>query len=196
MDKDAKPVSSSGVPFLGDDLSSNHPLGKLALPKGCNFLWVCKPDSQVTLYERLAFWHATQAIKEVERRGRRGRGTEGTLYRSINEVVLRDGPGALSVNGCESTSGTANTGEPLDHTRCITPHPLTNANVVDLAQAGRGRWQSENANNHVLKTKGDHIEHHVGHGKPYLAAFLLRRNLLAFLFHTVPFWCGVMTSLP
>jgi hypothetical protein len=49
----------------------------------------------------------------------------------------------------------------------------------------RGRWKSENENNNVLKTKGYHLEHTFGHGKQSLAAFLLRLNLLAFLFHTV-----------
>ena len=41
----------------------------------------------------------------------------------------------------------------------------------------------------MLKTKGYHIEHNFGHGKQYLAAFLLSLNLLAFLFHTVLEWC-------
>jgi hypothetical protein len=40
----------------------------------------------------------------------------------------------------------------------------------------------------VLTTHGYHIAHNVGHGKHSLAAFLLRRHLLAFLFHTV--WQG------
>ena len=43
-------------------------------------------------------------------------------------------------------------------------------------------------NNNVLKTKGDHLEHNFGHGKQYLAAFLLSLNLLALLFHTVLEW--------
>ncbi len=46
----------------------------------------------------------------------------------------------------------------------------------------------ENENNHVLKTKGYHIEHNFGHGKQSLSAFLLRLNLLALLFHTVLLW--------
>jgi hypothetical protein len=43
-------------------------------------------------------------------------------------------------------------------------------------------------NNNVLKPKGYHLEHNFGHGKQYLAAFLLSLNLLAFLFHTVLEW--------
>ena len=47
----------------------------------------------------------------------------------------------------------------------------------------------------MLKTKGYHIEHNFGHGKRYLAAFLLSLNLLAFLFHTVLPWCDEKYAL-
>jgi hypothetical protein len=60
--------------------------------------------------------------------------------------------------------------------------------VVAVAQSGRGRWKIENENNNVLKTQGYHLEHTFGHGKRYLAAFLLSLNLLAFLFHPVLEW--------
>ena len=53
----------------------------------------------------------------------------------------------------------------------------------------RQPFTRQNENNNVLKTKGYHIEHNFGHGKRYLAAFLLSLNLLAFLFHTVLTWC-------
>jgi hypothetical protein len=67
--------------------------------------------------------------------------------------------------------------------------------VVDVAPAGRGRWKIENENNNVLKTKGYHLEHNFGHGKPYLAAFLLSLNLLAFLCHTVLEWSDEQYAL-
>ena len=60
--------------------------------------------------------------------------------------------------------------------------------MAQVAQAGRGRWKSENENNNVLKTKGYHLEHNFGHGKQYLSATMLSLNLLAFLFHTVMEW--------
>jgi Transposase DDE domain len=189
IDKHAKHVAPHGITLLGDDLYSNQPLCKLALQKGCNFIFVCKPESHTTLYERLAFWQATGASKEVERRRRSGRCTEVTIYRYINDVILRGGQGALSVNWLEITSVHAKTGEQLYHNSFITNHRITDDNVADLAQAGRGRWKIENENNNVLKTKGYHIEHNFGHGKQYLAAFLLSLNLLAFLFHTVLEWC-------
>ena len=74
------------------------------------------------------------------------------------------------------------------HNYRVTNHRLHADNVSEVARAGRGRWKIENENNNVLKTKGYHIEHNFGHGKQYLAAFMLSLNLLAFLFHTVLEW--------
>ena len=188
IDKHAKHVAPHGITLLGDDLYRNQPLCKLALDNGFNFIFVCKPDSHATLYERLAFWQANDAIKELETRRRHGCVTEVTMYRYMNEVFLRDGPGALAVNWLEITSVNAKTGEQLYHNSFITTHRLSAENVSQVAQAGRGRWKVENENNNVLKTKGYHIEHNFGHGQKYLAAFLLSLNLLAFLFHTVLQW--------
>ena len=44
---------------------SNQRLCKFALQNGLNFIFVCKRDSHATLYERLAFWQATDAIKAL-----------------------------------------------------------------------------------------------------------------------------------
>ena len=139
-------VAPHGVTFLGDDLYSNPPLCKLALHHGFNFILVCKPDSHTTLYERLALWQATHAIREVERR-RRGRVPEVLRYRYLNEVVLRGGTDALSVHWFEITSVHATTGEQLYHHSFITNHAIPDDNVADLAQAGRGRWKIENEHN-------------------------------------------------
>lgn len=189
IEQHAKQVAPHGITILGDDLYSNQPLCKLALKNGFNFIFVCKPDSHTSLYERLAFWQETGAIKAVERRQRRGQVTEVLLYRYINDVYLRGGKGALSVNWLEITSVNAKTGEQLYYNTFVTNHHITDDTVHDLAQAGRGRWKVENENNNVLKTKGYHIEHNFGHGKQYLSAFMLSLNLLAFLFHTVMQWC-------
>lgn len=40
-------------------------------------------------------------------------------------------------------------------------------------------------NTNVLRTKGYHVEHNIGHGQQYLAAMMLSLNLLALPFHTV-----------
>ena len=117
------------------------------------------------------------------------------MVRSINDVRLRSGDDAVSVHWFESTVVNTTTGEPLYHNSCITHHRLTADNVVAVAQSGRGRWKMENENTNVLKTKGYHLEHNVGHGKQYLSAFLLSLNLLALLFHTVLEWSNAKYAL-
>jgi hypothetical protein len=124
-----------------------------------------------------------------------GRFTEVTSVRYINDVRLRSGDDALSVNWFDLTVVNAKTGEHLYHNSCITNHRLTADNVVNIAQASRGRWKIENENHNVLKTKGYHLEHNFGHGTLYLAAFLLSLNLLAFLFHTVLGWSDAKYAL-
>lgn len=184
----AQAVAPSQVTLLGDDLYSPQSFCALARQPGFTFLLVCQPDSHATLYERLAFGHANDGIAQLERRRWNGRFTEVMLDRYINDVRLRGGDDAMSVNGFERMSVRATTGAQLYHHSFIPNHRLTAANVVDVAQAGRGRWKIENENNHVLKTKGYHLEHNFGPGKQYLSAFMLSLNLLAFLFHTVLEW--------
>ena len=188
LSKHAAQVAPHGVTFLGDDLYSNQPFCALVLQHQCNFILTCKPDSHPKFYERVAFWQATDAMAAREAHHWNGRFTEVTLVRYLNDVLLRSGDDALSVNWFDITVVNAKTGEQLYHNSCITNHRLTADNVVDIAQAGRGRWKIENENNNVLKTKGYHLEHNFGHGKQYLSAFLLSLNLLAFLFHTVLEW--------
>jgi hypothetical protein len=195
LTKHAAQVAPHGVTFLGDDLYSNQPFCALVLHHRCNFIFTCKPDSHPTLSERLALWQATDGIAQHEERRRHGRVTEVTLVRYINDVFLRGGDDALAVNWFDITVVNAKTGEQLYHNSCITNHRLTADNVVEIAQAGRGRWKIENENNNVLKTKGYHLEHNFGHGKQYLAAFLLSLNLLAFLFHTVLEWSDAKYAL-
>jgi hypothetical protein len=186
--KHAEWVAPRGVTFLGDDLYSNQPFCELVLQQGFNFIFTCKPDSHATLSERLAFWQATDGMAAYEGRRWTGRFTEVTMVHYLNDVFLRSGDDALSVNWFEITVVNAKTGEQLYHNSCITNHRLTADNVGAVAQASRGRWKIENENNNVLKTKGYHLEHNFGHGTQYLAAFLLSLNLLAFLFHTVLEW--------
>jgi len=113
IDQHAKQVAPHGVPLLGDDLSSNQPLCALALHKGVNFIFVCKPDSHPKLDERVAFWQAHDAVKEEENRRFNGRFTEVLRMRSLNDVALRSGKDALSVHWCEITVVHASTGEQL-----------------------------------------------------------------------------------
>jgi hypothetical protein len=188
MTHHAAPLVPHHVTLLGDDLYSKEPFCSLALQQGFNFILVCKPDAHTKLDERWAFWQAQGAIAHGEQRCRKGRVTEVTTSRFINEVLLQDGKHARAVNGVEMTVSNAKTGEHLYDNTFITNHRLSAENVAQVAQAGRGRWKIENENNNVLKTKGDHLEHNFGHGKQYLSATMLSLNLLAFLFHTVLEW--------
>jgi hypothetical protein len=160
----------------------------LVLQHRCNFIFTCKPDSHPRFYERVAFWQAADAMATCEEHHWNGRFTAVTLVRYLNDVLLRSGDDALSVNWFDITVVNTTTGEQLYHNSCITNHHLTADNVVDVAQSGRACWKIENENNNVLKTKGYHVEHNFGHGKQYLSVFMLSLNLLAFLFHTVLEW--------
>lgn len=182
------PLAPHHVTLLGDDLYSKEPFCSLALHQGFNFILVCKPDSHRKFYERLAFWQEQGLMAQCEQRQRNGAVTEVVLYRFINNVLLQEGKQTLSVNWVEITVANAKTGEQLYYNTFITNHHLRSDNVAEVAQAGRGRWKSENENNNVLKTKGYHLEHNFGHGKQYLSATMLSLNLLAFLFHTVMQW--------
>jgi hypothetical protein len=188
LNNHAAQVGPHGVTLLGDDLYSNQPFCALVLQHRCNFIFTCKPDSHPKFYERVAFWQAADAMATCEEHHWNGRFTAVTLVRYLNDVLLRRGDEALSVNWFDITVVNAKTGEQLYHNSYITNHRLTADNVVDVAQSGRARWKIENENNNVLKTKGYHVEHNFGHGKQYLSAFMLSLNLLAFLFHTVLEW--------
>ena len=174
-----------GATLLGDDLYCNQPLCQVALEQKFNFIFVCKPDSHKILYEWLDFLAANGDIDQLIVPRWNGRFTEIDTYRYINDVPLRGGEEALSVNWCELTITHSQTGEQLYHNAFATNHRLTEPTVGPIVQAGRTRWKSENETNNVLKTKGYHLEHNFGHGQQYLASFLLTLNLLAFLFHTV-----------
>jgi len=71
---------------------------RVALPHGYNFIFVCKPDSYPKFYERLTFWQTNSGIAELEHRRWNGRFTEVLHYRYINDVLLRGGTDALSIN--------------------------------------------------------------------------------------------------
>ena len=191
----AAQVAPHGVTFLGDDLYSNQPFCALVLQQRCNFIFTCKPDSHPKFYERVAFWQANDAMAARAEHHWNGRFTEVTMVRYLNNVLLRSGDEAMSVNWFDLTVVNAATGEQLYYNSCITNHHLTTDNAVAVAHAGRGRWKIENENNNVLKSKGYHLEHNFGHGKQYLAAFLLSLNLLAFLFHTVLEWSDARYAL-
>ncbi len=114
-----------------------------------------------------------------------GRYAEIDTYRYANQLPLRAGADALSVNWVELTTTREDSGEIVYKNAWITDFTISDTTVEAIVRDGRARWKVENENNNILKTKGYHLEHNFGHGQTHLAAVLLSLNLLAFLFHTV-----------
>ena len=170
---------------LGDDLYCCQPICERFLGAGFNFIFVCKPDSHVAMYEWIDYLDRIGEVQQLSFRHWNGRYAEKHHFRFVNDVPLRGGEAAMDVNWCEITITREDDGRQLYHNSFATNHILSKTNVVSVVQDRRARWKSENENNNVLKTKGYHLEHNFGHGQQYLASFLLTLNLLAFLFHTV-----------
>jgi hypothetical protein len=173
--------------LLGDDLYCHQPFCQLVLKYQLNFIFVCKPDSHVQLYEWLTFLQAGpgEQLPTLTRRHWNGRFAEIWTYRYINEVPLRAGEAPLFVNWVELLITRADTGVELYHNSFATNFVLTETTVEPIVRAGRTRWKIENEGNNVLKNRGYHLEHNFGHGQHHLSTVLLTLNLLAFLYHTV-----------
>jgi hypothetical protein len=102
LTKHAEQGAPHGVPFLGDDLSSNQPFCALVLPTHGNFLFPCQPDSHPKRSERLAFWQAADGMAQHEAHRRHGRVTEVATVRDINDGLL--GGGTMLWRSIGSTS--------------------------------------------------------------------------------------------
>lgn len=102
-------------------------------------------------------------------------------------MPLRDTDEAVMANWLELVTTDAS-GALLFKNAWATSHAITDHHVAALASAGRARWKIENEHNHTLKTKGDHFDHHFGHGKQFLANLFATLNLLAYLVHTALDW--------
>jgi hypothetical protein len=184
LEKHVQTYGKLGITFLGDDLYAHQPTCEAILEAKCHFLFTCKPDSHKTLYEFLYGLDNLGKVQTVTINWRHGKKRYTDTYRFVNDLPLRDGEDALSVNWCELVT-TNDKGKIIYRNSFVTDHLITNENIVDVIKAARARWKIENENNNTLKTKGYNLEHNFGHGSQYLSQLLLSMNLLAFLFHTV-----------
>ena len=175
---------SQAITLLGDDLYSRQPMCTDCIAQGFNFIFVCLPDSHKALYDWVEFNQSHGNLNTIQQRRWTGKTHHVWHYRYLNDVPLRDAE-PMSVNWCELTVTREHDGQQLYRNSWVTNHPLNDQRVVEVADAGRCRWKTENENHNVLKTKGYHLTHNFGHGKAHLASVLLTLNLLAFLFHTV-----------
>jgi len=173
-----------GATILGDDLYSREPVCRAVLNEGLNFIFFCKSSSHKYLSEWISGFEPKDDLNEFTIKRWNGKQRRHYTYRFRNDIPLKEGKDALQVNWAELVV-TGEDGKVINHFSFVTNHEITRDNVVQIIEAGRCRWKIENENNNVLKTKGYHIEHNFGHGKMYLANFLLSLNILAFLCHTL-----------
>ena len=105
-------------------------------------------------------------------------------YRYTNSVPLNNRKDSIMSNWMQiiQKDKAGNT----KYSNCfITSHLITQANVVQLANAGRRRWRIENENNNTLKTRGYRFEHNYGHGKENLASVFATLTCIAFAIHNL-----------
>lgn len=176
-----------GITLLGDDLYARHPLCEMLHQMGINYIFTCKPESHVKLYEELKVFEDNWRMTSLTIKRTKGKKTIRTYtdtYRFVNYVPIRGTVDAVLAHWCELVTTDEN-GSVVFINSYITSHEITKDNIVEIIQAGRTRWKTENENNNVLKNHGYNMEHNFGHGKKNLSQLLLTFNVLAFLFHTV-----------
>jgi len=171
--------------LLGDDLYSRQPLCEQLLSSNCAFIFVCHRDSHPALYAIVDAVAELGRVPTFSERRWNGRHGEIWTYRYLNNVPLRGGEDALSVNWCDLVISHEETSVVLYRNEWVTNLSLEKTNTPEVVACGRARWKSENENNNVLKNHGYHIAHNFGHGQEHLSATLLTLNLLAFLLHTI-----------
>ncbi len=177
-------LADQKVIIMGDDLFSRSPFCKLLLEHGFHFILVCKPTSHKTLYQAIDTLEQTGEVTTFSSRKWNGQFHERHTYRYVNNLPIKQGDDALSVNWVELTIIRTDTKEVIHKNSFVTDFIIDRINVQHIAEAGRARWKVENENNNVLKTKGYHLEHNYGHGDKFLANTMVTLNLLAFLAHT------------
>ena len=166
--------------YLGDDLFACHPVVSMLKDNGDDFIFTCKEASHKALYDFIAGATPEKHEVKVPKRGK----TDTFRYRWIENVPLRDGADAVTVNWISLQIVDAK-GKVKQSMAWVTSLPVSKANVAEIAACGRGRWKIENEGFNVLKNHGYALEHNFGHGAKYLAMTLAALNLLAFAWHSV-----------
>jgi hypothetical protein len=184
INREADQFDAQKITVLGDDLYCHEPFCQHILDKKWNFIFVCKPTSHQTVYEHIDGLSTLGKVDHFKEKQWTGKETHWHHYRYLNDVPIKDGEEALSINWCEITTYNEE-GKVIYKNSFATNHQLNKENVVDVIKAGRARWKIENENNNTLKTKGYNLKHNFGHGKEHLSSTLATLNILSFLIHTV-----------
>jgi hypothetical protein len=185
VEKHASKMKGHHITLLGDDIYSRQPMCESIAAAEMNFVFTCLPESHVYLYESLEVLDKLGSIKELEvKKGSTSR-QETLTYRYVNDIPINGSKKSFNINWCEVKVTRDSDGKILYNNAFATKHELDEETVVQVVEAGRSRWKTENENHNILKTKGYHLEHNFGHGQEHLASTLLILNLMAFLFHTI-----------
>lgn len=172
--------------LLGDDLYAHTPFCRKVASARAHFLFTCKRTSHAALYEYIdAFGPDSPPMGRVVRKCRDGNGHwRIQTVRYVNDAPLADGDKPLRVGWLELTETTTK-GRQTYSCAWITDLAIDDGNAIAMAATARARWNIENGNNNVLKTKGYHFEHNFGHGKAHLGNLLAAMNILSFGFHEI-----------
>lgn len=173
------------ITLLGDDLYSRQPICDLAISQGYNFIFVCLPSSQKTLFEWLAFLSKNGEVRTLEKKQYEQGKKRIYHYRYINKIPLRETEPSLMINWCEVIIIDCKSEKVIYQNSFVTNHLINDENIEKIVKAGRTRWKIENETYNVLKNRGYNLEHNFGHGSENLCETLLTLNLLSFLFHNV-----------
>ena len=183
LDETADWLRGTKVVLLGDDLYAHGPFCRKVLFHSLHFIFTCLRESHKAAYEWLDLLEPRDFQTVVEtRRDSDGRKRTWSV-RFTKGVPLSGEDGALRVNWVELTVTDAK-GRRTYGNCWATDLDVDAGNAVPLAACGRARWNIENGNNNVLKTKGYHLEHNFGHGEKHQGNTLAALNILAFLTHT------------
>ncbi len=96
-------LSARKIIITGDDLFSGDPFCMLLLTHGFHFILICSPSSHTTLYQHAAAPEQTDDITIISHRKWNGQFHELHTCRYVDNLPLKQGDDALSVNWAELT---------------------------------------------------------------------------------------------
>lgn len=127
------------VIVLGDDLYCRQSHCEAVQVKAWNFIFVCKPESDQTLYEYLNL----EPLRSFEKRRWNGCFTELHRYRFATDLPLRDSFDALRVNWCELSIYKEDDQSLLYRNSFATDLCLEKHHVAEVISWGRVRWKTK-----------------------------------------------------
>jgi hypothetical protein len=96
--RNAAHLAHHAVTLLGDDLYCNQPFCTQVLDQGLNFIFTCKPDSHLALYQEVELLAHLGEVSQLTQRHWNGQAHEVCHYRYVNQLPLRGDADALQVN--------------------------------------------------------------------------------------------------